>query len=515
MSQGQKKLSKLKVVKHSESHQTARSRGGTRGFVLILVMVVFRCAPGSEAVLPEAQPLGVPGPLPVEEWRRRAPKSQVRTRSEQTTQFHRFDLANGLMALVLDPALVRVPVGVVMLLTRGGAAMDPAYGEGQTYMTHARLRLGGGEYKGSELFQKIQLLRAHLSVSIGRDFGEVVLSASEEHVERLLNLLNAMIRRPSDNEDVFLDLKKAHIRQIRTEVLNPQLEASRRIEQEVFGYGHPYARPLLGEPRSLERLRWPKILRHHRKIFNPDLSAVVVMSSQPLDKTESWIRSIFRRWRSRLPRRGSYASMMPRLPAVPKLAANTGPVVLHQEDMEQAIVCVGGSLPGREHKDAEALVIANILLGGQFNSRLQSKIREEGNYSYGAQSSIEWHYKQSLFSACARVEANQAKRAIDDMFSEIRGLATRLPTDTEVRASYERLKTQRWLSLQTVAGARRAAIEEFLNAPITRLVKRVQAPSPENVRSVIRRYFANWSGHVVIAGDSKKIMSTSVAVGEL
>ena len=76
----------------------------------------------------------------------------------------------------------------------------------------------------------------------------------------------------------------------------------------------------------------------------------------------------------------------------------------------------------------------NAVLGGQFVSRVNLKLREEKAYTYGARTSFDWRRGMSPFVLQTSVHTASTADAIADSLAEIAGLrGTRPPTDEELK----------------------------------------------------------------------------------
>lgn len=83
----------------------------------------------------------------------------------------------------------------------------------------------------------------------------------------------------------------------------------------------------------------------------------------------------------------------------------------------QSALFVGKCLPMLNGKDWAALLVANMILGGYFGSRLMTNIRERKGYTYGISSScVQTH----LFNVLA-IQTETANQYVDKVVQEIKG----------------------------------------------------------------------------------------------
>jgi predicted Zn-dependent peptidase len=105
--------------------------------------------------------------------------------------------------------------------------------------------------------------------------------------------------------------------------------------------------------------------------------------------------------------------------------------VIVRPEATQSVIRVGGLAPDRKTPDYEALVLLNTVLGGQFGSRLNEKLREEMGATYGVHSSFALRRQAGSFLAGADVEAARSKESLAAILGEIEGIAKDRPIDAD------------------------------------------------------------------------------------
>ena len=85
-------------------------------------------------------------------------------------------------------------------------------------------------------------------------------------------------------------------------------------------------------------------------------------------------------------------------PSGPRLA------LVPREGAAQSELRIGRLAARRDTPDYPALVVMNAVLGGQFVSRINLKLREEKGYTYGARTGFDWHKGLAPFVLHASVQ---------------------------------------------------------------------------------------------------------------
>ena len=86
----------------------------------------------------------------------------------------------------------------------------------------------------------------------------------------------------------------------------------------------------------------------------------------------------------------------------------------------------------KSHPDYPGLKILNVILGGYFGSRLMKNIREDKGYTYGIHSSVNSLALGGYKVISAEVSRVNIRKAIDEIYREIRILQTTPVGDNEL-----------------------------------------------------------------------------------
>ena len=74
-------------------------------------------------------------------------------------------------------------------------------------------------------------------------------------------------------------------------------------------------------------------------------------------------------------------------------------------------------------------MLVNQILGGQFTSRLNEKLREERGYTYGVRSQFDSRLGKGPFSITASLQSDKLAEALDDIYHELLALVGDRPPD--------------------------------------------------------------------------------------
>ncbi len=108
-------------------------------------------------------------------------------------------------------------------------------------------------------------------------------------------------------------------------------------------------------------------------------------------------------------------------------------LLLDRPGAAQAVVRVGHVGLPRNSSDYDQVLLLNQILGGQFTSRLNTKLREERGFTYGVRSHFDCRRSAGPFSIGASFQSDRVAEALDDIHNEVQALVGgRPPTEAEL-----------------------------------------------------------------------------------
>jgi predicted Zn-dependent peptidase len=294
---------------------------------------------------------------------------------------YRTVLKSGPIAYVAEDR--ELPLVSVTVTLRGGTYLSPGGKEGLAELAGYLLARGGTKTKTAEqLEERLAFLAAQLSSSYGVDRGSVSLNLLTKDLDEGLAILREVLTEPRFQDDK-LKLRKD---QLLTDMKSRNDDAA-DIEQRERGFlafGDGYYQNRYSTKASLEGITREDLVAFHRKWVDPRNMVVAasgdfgkgVTRAQMIGKLDA----LFARW----PTRGEAA------PSVPKPAHAMVPgLYFVDKDVNQGRVSV--MLPGLQRNDPDynaALVMNEILGGGDFTSRITSRVRSDEGLAYSAASGL-------------------------------------------------------------------------------------------------------------------------------
>ena len=315
-----------------------------------------------------------------------------------------------------------VPVVSFVLLLRSGAAAEPFDRPGLAALTADMLDEGCPGRSAIEIEEALASMGAQLETEVGADATVLSLLALPRFAEPALALLSDIVARPSlaaGDFDRVRELRLNRIRQLRS--LAPAV-ADLALARVLYP-AHPYGRLPIGTAEGLAATGPTEVSDFHRQIWRPSQVTIVAVGDATHDELFGAVGRTFGVWR------GGEAGPAPTVrlsPDVTTLAAPSHPaspmVVVDRPGAAQSELRIGQVAVPRLTPDYAALLVLNMILGGQFVSRLNMNLREDKGFTYGVRSGFEFRRAAGPFVVQTAVQTRVTADAVREVLAEVRAI---------------------------------------------------------------------------------------------
>ena len=193
----------------------------------------------------------------------------------------------------------------------------------------------------------------------------------------------------------------------------------------IYRDNHPYQYPLGGVDSIVADLQRSEAVAFHGRFLGPGRAGLVVAGDVIPE-------AIARLLETRLADWDGPAIEVPDIPSAP-LPTYPRILLLNRPGAAQAVVRVGHAGIARDDADFELTLLVNQILGGQFTSRLNEKLREEKGYTYGVRSHFDTRLGKGPFSITTSLQSDRLADALNDIYHELMALVGgRPPTQAEL-----------------------------------------------------------------------------------
>jgi zinc protease len=191
--------------------------------------------------------------------------------------------------------------------------------------------------------------------------------------------------------------------------------------------------------------------------------------------------------------------------------------VLHRPGSVQTEIRIGHIGLPRRIPDFHALSVMGAILGGLFNSRLNTKLREEKGYTYGAGAGFDLRRAAGPFAARAAVNTEVTVPAIVDILAELDRIRDTSVTDAELKAARDFLVGVFPLRFETpgpVVGALAGlVVHDLPDDELARYRPAIEGVTADAVQQAARSHIRPDAAAIVLVGDADAFAPALEAAG--
>jgi zinc protease len=304
-------------------------------------------------------------------------------------------------------------VAATFVLDAGASMHEPTRG-GLAGLTADMLDEGTTSMSSYQIALAVEGMGTSLSVSAGWDGSYVGLQCLTNQLEPSLDLAVDVLRNPSFPLEEWERIHAQTLAGLKAERDSADARASRAMLRALFDSEHPYRIPVGGELGTVAKLTIDELRAFHLDRYTPSNAACVVAGDVDPEAIVALLDA----------RLGDWSGSSVAMPEVPEMARGTQPriLLLDRPGAPQAVVRVGQVGTHRLDPDYTDLMVWNQILGGQFTSRLNAKLREEKGFTYGIRSHFDFRKGAGPFVVASSLQSDRLAEAIEDLRGEIVGL---------------------------------------------------------------------------------------------
>ncbi len=313
------------------------------------------------------------------------------------------------------------------------------------------------------------------------DYTTFQILVPSEGTRKAFELLEAMAFR-SAFEPKEIDAERQVIfEESRIETDTPKSAIIRQLYGLVFP-DHPYGRPVLGTPQTMNAANQTKLKAFNTQYYTPENMVLVVVG--PIDAKQA--RTLADATFGKRPKT-SYSP-----PPTPPLAPLKGIVCKTVDRPEQqAQLALGWQAPSLSNPDSFALDLVATILGGSESARLQRTLRDGERLVSGINVANASMSLSGIFYVHAQLEPADVEKVKARILEELGRLETEGPTEEERQLAVTRAESEHAFSYETAGGVATAYGTAQLNGTLEdelRYVDRLRAVTRDQIRDVARKY---------------------------
>lgn len=406
----------------------------------------------------------------------------------------RSTLANGLRVWTARHA--EVPMLGILLLVRRGSAADPVGLAGLAAMTADMLDEGTGQLSAIDVGERLARIGAQLDVDVTSDATLLGLTSLSRFADRGLQLLADLVVRPSLRDDDFQRVRRQRLNRLIQLRDMPGAIAERAFVRLLYGDA-PYGHTPLGREASLTAMSADDVRAFHARIYVPAEATLIAVGDCDHDTICALAEQAFGSWRG-----DALETAAPATAAAAPARLN----VIARPGAPQSELRIGHVAVSRSTPDYHALVAANMVLGGQYVSRINLNLRADKGITYGARTVFEFRRAPGPFALSVSVDRAATALAISEVMKEIGDIRGSRPVSAGELATGVAALTRGYAkNFETFDQLARAiaqlALFDLPDDFFSQFVPRIEALLPEDVTRAAARHLDPSRLTTLVVGD--------------
>jgi zinc protease len=405
-----------------------------------------------------------------------------------------FTLPNGLQVMIVENH--KLPK-VSFSLNIDNSPYAEGAKKGVANLTSSLIGNGSKKISKDAFNEEIDFLGAELSFYASGASG----SSLSKYSGRILELMAEGALNPNFTQEEFDKEKDKLLENLKTQEKSVAAVAGRVQNVLAFGKDHPSGEYLSEE--TIKNVTLADVENNYNTYFVPENAYLVIIGDVKFKETKKAVEKLFGSW----------------VKASAPSVKYTDPVNVQYSqinfvDMPNAVqseIALQNTVNLKmTDKDYFATIVANQILGGDFNSYLNMNLREAHGWTYGARSGIGGSKYVSTFRASTQVRNAVTDSAVVEFFKEIKKIRTEKVTDemlANVKAGYVGKFVMQIEKPQTVAGyALRIKTQGLPEDFYENYIKNINAVTAEEVMAAANKYFLEDKIRVVIVGKGSDVI---------
>jgi zinc protease len=419
---------------------------------------------------------------------------------------HETTLPNGLRLVVVPrPGVPLVELRLRVPFAASSSRAAAAHVARTSVLTGALLQ-GAGTHDQLEIAQLLQAQGAELSVSANADRLELSTALLPEGLGAVLGVLAELLTAPTYPARQVEAERSRVVERLRISRSQPGVIARVALAARLYG-SHPYARQL--PDAELVAGVTPAALRklHRDRVLPAGSTLVLVGEVDPAAAVDA-VAGALTGWTAE----GRAVT------AAPVPVPEPGPLkVVDRPGAVQSNIRLGGPAPGRTDPELPAMLLACMVFGGYFSSRLVENIRERRGYTYSPHASVNHLRSGSSFTVDADVATAVTGPALLETWYELGRMALTPVTEAELESARRYLLGSLALRTATHAGLA-STLSSLFGAGLSAewLVDHQRGLATvgiEEVAEAARRWLAPTGLAAVVVGDAAQVAVPLGALG--
>lgn len=414
-----------------------------------------------------------------------------------------FKLNNGLTVLVVENTkLPRVSYS----LTLDNGPIKEGDKAGISSIFSDMIGNGTTTIAKDEFNEEIDFLGATLSFGASSGFA----SSLSKYADRIVELMADAAMNPLFTEEEFEKSKERLLESLKADAKSVDAMADRVGSALAFGKDHPYGE--FETEETINNINFQDIVNYHKTYFVPNKAYMVVVGDVTLEMVKEQMNKYFNPWMKSL----DFETY------ITTTAGNVQFTQINFVDMPNAVqsnITLTSNVDLKMgDKDYHAVLIANKILGGGFESYLNMNLREEHGYTYGARSNVSAsRFDAARFTASTAVRNAVTDSAVVETLKEIKRIKSepvKAEAITNAKAKYVGDFVLALERPQTIASyALNIKLNNLPDDFYETYLSKINAVTSADVTRVANKYFTEDKARIIVVSKGSDVIENLEKTG--
>lgn len=411
------------------------------------------------------------------------------------------DKAGGAHMLVIEDH--KLPLLTITVSMRAGSLFESAAKPGVAELTAGELDEGTQTKDYMQIAQATEKIGASLGASAGAERAVVSVSGLSENTDALVALLADVLLHPTFPADRLTRAKFQAVARRSQEEVNPQFLSGQLTRQILYGASTPYGRPA-PTPAQIQAISADDLRAFYAEHYRnaPD-TLIGVAGDIKAGDIEKKLAAALAGW----PSASGAGTALPAGTFQPE--EKTAIYLVDRPGSAQTLLTFTNLGIKRTDPDFFPLTVANYILGGSFNSRLNQDLREQKGYTYGVRSTVSTAKYPGTWTMGGSVRNAVTTPAIGGFYDEFAKMQSAPVTAGELEAAKRSIVGSFALTLESPAGVLSRLLDVVdYGLPADywdTYPQRIQAVTPADIERVTKTYLGTGRVQVIAVGEGKTI----------
>ena len=332
------------------------------------------------------------------------------------------NFTNGIKAIGMKND--EIPTVNVTLAMEIGHRSDELSKAGLAYLTSKMLQESTQKHSAEAINDQLSLLGSDINIHSDEEEITMNISSLTKNMDATLKIANEILFEPKFDQADFDRLKQEQLNTISNQSTQPVVSANNVFKKLIYGKDHILSTPVIGTKESVASITLNDVKNFYASKFSPSVSELVVVGDVSKEQVLSSL-GFLKTW----PAKEVVKAVQPANPVIDK----TRIYFVNKDNAPQSEVRVGFlAIPYDATGEYFKTTLANYILGGAFNSRINLNLREDKGWTYGARSNFAGTKFAGPFVANAGIKGDATDSSVVEFMKEIKNYADAGITDNEL-----------------------------------------------------------------------------------